>query len=267
MCGRTGRGETSNGPVLIFVLEIGAMKAVTTAALIYLAEKHLRRPVPGHLGKFIDGRDEERRQTAVDLLIDDQHRQAFRRVPATEGATAQEVAAVDKRTAASLGERFDLDIPASINGRAAPGIVGQLARRADTPDSTAPLVQAAILPARFFALFSRIGSGALPNPETQAERRLTPGALLVLSPENLTRANECRRTLELLECEQAQGIAHDHGNSLLARASCNRPLQAADSKRRGRQAKIGLWFPPAGWKPEQVGHRARLLAAVGMVQV
>src|SRR5207249_10684272 len=62
-------------------------------------------------------------------------------------------------------------------------------------------------------------------------------------------------------------IAHDQGNPLLARASCNRPLQAADSKLIGRQAKIGLSFPSAGWKPEQVGHRARLLAAVGMVQV
>src|SRR5207245_7298281 len=118
---------------------------------------------------------------------------------------------------------------------AGPGTVRQPARGADDPDSTATLVQAAILPARFFALFSRIGSGALPNPWTQAERRLTPCALLVLSPENLTGANECRRTLELLECEQAQGIAHDHGNPLLARASCNRPLQAADSKRIGRQ--------------------------------
>src|SRR5437879_6324608 len=143
MCGRTGRGETSNGPVLIFVLEIGAVKAVTTAALIYLAEQHLRGPVPGHLGKFIDGRNEERRQTTVDLLIDDQHRQALRRIPTTEGAAAQEVAAIDKRTTASLGERFDLDIPAGIDGRAAPGTVGQLARRADAPDSTAPLVQAA----------------------------------------------------------------------------------------------------------------------------
>src|SRR5947209_15584533 len=107
MCGRTGRGETSNGPVLIFVLEIGAVKAVTAAALIYLAEQHLRRPVPGHLGKFIDGRNEQRRQTAVDLLIDDQHRQSFRRVLATEGAAAQEVAAVDKRTAGSVADRFD----------------------------------------------------------------------------------------------------------------------------------------------------------------
>src|SRR5256885_5727655 len=45
---------------------------------------------------------------------------------------------LDKRTAASLGERFDLDIPASIDGRAAPGTVGQLAWRADAPYSTTP---------------------------------------------------------------------------------------------------------------------------------
>src|SRR6266700_3791897 len=267
MRGRTCRGETSNGPVLIFVLEIGAVKAVTAAALIYFAEQHLRRPVPGHLSKFIDGRDEQRGQTAVDLLIDDQHRQTFRRVPATEGAAAQEVTAVDKRTAASLGERFDLDIPASINGRAAPRTVGQLARRADAPDSTAPLVQAAILPARFFALFSRIGSGALPNPETQAEGSCAPRAQLVLPPQNLTGTDECRRTLELLECEQAQCVAHDHGDSLLARAASNCSLQAADCQGVGCQTKIGLCFSSASRKPEQVGHCAGLLAAVGMVQV
>src|SRR6266700_969463 len=193
VCDGTRRGETSHGPVQVLIIEIRAVEAVTATLLIYLAKEHLRRPVPGHLGKFVDGRDEQRRQAAIDLLVDDQHRQAFRRVPATEGEAAQEVAAVDKRTAASLGERFDLDIPASIDGRAAPGTVGQLARRADAPDSTAPLVQAAILPARFFALFSCIGSGALPNPKTQAERRFTPCALLVFSPENLTGANECRR--------------------------------------------------------------------------
>src|SRR5258708_6137593 len=116
VCDGTRRGETSHGPVQVLILEIGAVEAMTTALLIYLAKEHLRRPVPGHLGKFVDGRDKQRRQATVDLLVNDQHGQSLRRVLPAERAAAQEVTAVDERTATPLGERFDLNIPASIDG-------------------------------------------------------------------------------------------------------------------------------------------------------
>src|SRR5205823_12109074 len=99
---------------------------------------------------------------------------------------------------------------------------------------------------------SRIGGGTLPDPETQAEGSCTPCTLLILPPQNLTGTDECRRTLELLEREQAQRVAHDYRDSLLARAASNCSLQAANGQGVGRQSEIGLCFSSAGRKPEQV---------------
>src|SRR5258708_8267359 len=101
---------------------------MAAALLIYLAKKHLCRPVPGHLGKLIDGRNQQRRQAAVNLFIDNQHGQAFWSIFTTESAAAQWVATVDKRAAASFSKGFDDDISACFNGSAAPRTVGELAR-------------------------------------------------------------------------------------------------------------------------------------------
>src|SRR6266700_484172 len=105
VCEGTRRGETSHGPVQVLIIEIGTVEAVTATLLIYLAKEHLRRPVPGHLGKFVDGRDEQRGQATVDFLVDNQHGQSLRGVLPAERTAAQRVTAVDKRTAESLGER------------------------------------------------------------------------------------------------------------------------------------------------------------------
>src|SRR5713226_3065990 len=40
VCDGTRRGETSHGPVQVLIIEIGAVKAMTTALLIYLAKEH-----------------------------------------------------------------------------------------------------------------------------------------------------------------------------------------------------------------------------------
>jgi hypothetical protein len=81
-------GETSHGPVQVLIIEIGAVEAVTATLLIYLAKEHLRRTIPGHLGKFVAGRDEQRRQAKVDFLVNDQNRQALRRLLSAERAAA-----------------------------------------------------------------------------------------------------------------------------------------------------------------------------------
>src|SRR5947209_18931190 len=102
--------------MLVFILKIRAVKTMPCTFLIHLAKEHLRRPIPGHLGKFIDGGDEQRWQAAVDLLVHDQYRQTFGRVSAAEGAATEGIAAVDKGAPTPPGEGLDLDIPASIDG-------------------------------------------------------------------------------------------------------------------------------------------------------
>src|SRR5207302_10969344 len=101
--------EGSHGTVLVFILKIRAVKAMTRTFLVHPAKEHLRRPIPGHLGKFIDGGDEQRWQTTVNLLVHDQDRQAFGRVPAAESTATERIAAVNKGAATTLGEGLDLD--------------------------------------------------------------------------------------------------------------------------------------------------------------
>src|SRR5258708_27122824 len=151
--------------MLILILQVGRAEPMAAALLIYLSKQHLRRAVPGHLGKLIDGCDQQSRKTAVNFLVDDQHWQAFGSAFAAEGTLAQRITAVDKGTASALAQGFDLDVTTSIDRSATPWAVGQLARRADTPTRTAPLRQSAILPARLFALLGCIGCGALSHPQ------------------------------------------------------------------------------------------------------
>src|SRR5947209_12511873 len=101
--------------MLVFILKIRAVKTMPCTFLIHLAKEHLRRPVPGHLGKFIDGSDEQRWQAAVDLLVHDQYRQTFGRVFAAEGAATERIATVNKGAPTSLREGLDLDISAGID--------------------------------------------------------------------------------------------------------------------------------------------------------
>src|SRR6266567_4090737 len=114
--------------MLILILQVGRAEPMSTALFVHLAKEHLRRAVPGHLGKLIDGRDQQSRKTAVNFLVDDQHRQTFGSTFAAEGALAQRITAVDKGTASALAQGFDLDVATSIDRSATPRAVGQLAR-------------------------------------------------------------------------------------------------------------------------------------------
>ncbi len=73
--------------------------------------------------------------------------------------------------------------------------------------------------------------------------------------------------MKLLQGEQAQGVAHNHSHALLAGATCHGPLQAADRQGVGRQTQVGLRFPSAGGKPEQVSNGSGILAAIRVMQV
>ena len=42
----------------VLVLKVGRAKAMPGTLLIDLPEQHLGIPIPGHLGEFIDGRDQ-----------------------------------------------------------------------------------------------------------------------------------------------------------------------------------------------------------------
>ena len=59
----------------------------------------------------------------------------------------------------------------------------------------------AILLARLLALFGRVGCGTLTNPQTQAERCSTPGALCIVLADHFTGTDERRCPLKLLERE------------------------------------------------------------------
>src|SRR5581483_2452834 len=85
------------------VLERRRAEAVALAASVDDPEERLRRAVPGELRELVDGRDQERRQPAEDLLVDCEHRDPLpRRPPRRERARAQAVAAVGENARAAL---------------------------------------------------------------------------------------------------------------------------------------------------------------------
>ena len=259
-----GRGQFALLEVRLATGQFRGAEAVTVAIGFDLSEKHLDLAVPRHLGELVHGGDQQRRQAAVDLLIDHQHGNAFqRRLLGAERATAQHVAAERDRAATALGVGFHLDVLARVDLGPAPRAVGQLGRGA------APLaleLAAVLLLNGFRRLIGRVRRRLLPDPQADAERLLAP-LLLVAAPDDLAGADEGRRPLELLDRQQPQRVAHQHGHALLAGATGHASLQPPQGHRVGRQAKVRLRLAAARGKPEQVGHRLVFAGSVHVVEL
>src|SRR5207245_1059090 len=94
-----------------------------------------------------------------------------------------------------------------------------LARRTNAAYCAASLINTPFLFACLLALLGGVGRCALAHPQTQTERCRAPRFLLIFLPDNFAGTDECSGTLELLQGEQAQGIAHNHCYALLTRAT------------------------------------------------
>ena len=140
-----------------------------------------------------------------------------------------------------------------------PGLIfaphhGQLVSWAGEPLPCALELAAVLLLDRLGGLVGRVRRRLLADPEADAERLLAP-LLLVAAPDDLAGADQGGGPLELLDGQQPQGVPHQDGHALLARAAGHRALEPPQAHRVGRQAEVRLGLAAARGKPEQVGDR------------
>ena len=95
-----------------------------------------------------------------------------------------------------------------------------------------------------------IGGAALPHPEADAERLVAPNGR-VAAPDQFAGGDQGGGSLELLQGEQAQGVAHQHRHPFVAEMVLP-PLQPPDAHGEGGHAQVRLCFAAAGGEPEQI---------------
>ena len=168
-----------------------------------------------------------------------------------EGAAPVLVATIDKGAAPSALDSFDLDMLARIDLCTAPGAVGELMGRAATEkfllrnDFTASSASSVRLGVLFMPTQRPMRNGSLPRwPDPHGG--------------SLAGADERGGTLELLQRQQAQRVAHEHGDAGMARIAAHCPLQTADGHGVGGHAQIGFGLAAAGREPEQIGQLAAI---------
>ena len=215
-------------------LELGRAEAVARAVAVHLAEEHLRSsPFHGIWANLSTVAISSGGQPAVDLLVHHHDRQAFaRRLAPAERALAERVAAVDRACGpCPCGSGSTVEVAARVDRAAAPGAV----RRAGTASRRAPLAGSRIA-AR---LLDRLGGVARSGwawcagrPTGRCGRARRPsGVAAAESSRRITSQAQMQRRgpLELLERQQPQRVAHQHGH---ARARPTGPstvaLQAAE---------------------------------------
>src|SRR5665213_1355500 len=191
-------------------VQIARTEAVTRAPLVRAAEQQVERAVPGQLRELVDGRDDERREKPVYLLVNSDDWDAF----AARLLLGEWTIAVRVRAGGDCPPKAGVDpyVAPSIDGSPAPRAGGQfewirLAAR-----------KAVALPRRLdgFARVVRPVRGCRgTDPQAQAERRFAPTSVPdhALAAKVLARANECSRTLELLRRQQTQRVTHEHGDA------------------------------------------------------
>ena len=107
---------------------------------------------------------------------------------------------------------------------------------------------------RFREIFGPVRRAALADPETDAERPFTP-ELWVFATDNFTSGDQGGGALKLLQGQQAQRIAHEHGDARHAIKPAEIPLQAPHRHTVGGEPEIGFRLATAGREPEQIGIR------------
>src|SRR5437016_515928 len=111
------------------------------------------------------------------------------------------------------------------DGTTTPGTSRELIRCADAP---AQILVAPSLLDRFDSVVRAVRSGAASHPQTDAKRRLAPAFVAMfksLATNRLARANHGRRSLELLNREEPQCVAHQHRYAFIGFSPSNRSLQ------------------------------------------
>ena len=106
-----------------------------------------------------------------------------------------------------------------------------------------------------FGLLEALGADADPDPQPDAERLLTPGGRVLLA-DQLGRADQRGCALELLRGEQAQRVAHQHGDPVAAIehavVGVDLALQPADREGVRREAEVGLGLAATGREEQQL---------------
>ena len=254
---------TLEGPMRIRILDVGGSEAVPRALLLDLAEEHRRSPEPRQLGELIDGRDQQRRQPAVDLLVDHQDREPrgrvrFGGVPWIEVAARGRARHECPGSAVLVG--LDLDVATWLDVGAAPGAVLELVGTAVT---RRVLVVTRVAGHRLEDLVAVVGPirrGLCTHPETDPER-FVPGTPPIvaggvgLAADHLGGADQRGRPLELLQGEQSQGVPHEDGHARRPAASVPIALETPESDRVGGEPQVRLGLAATGREPEQVGDR------------
>jgi hypothetical protein len=91
-------------------------------------------------------------------------------------------------------------------------------------------------------------------------------ATFSLATEELAGADQRRRPLGLLERQEPQRVPHEHRHAILAGSPFDGPLQSANRQSERGEPEISLRLSTTGRKPEEVGNRIRVLAAVSVIE-
>ncbi len=222
------------------------------------AKEHLGLALPGHLGEFINGGDQQAGQAAVDFLIDHYNGQAFiRRLARRKFTLPERVRAVLECAPASTFVNFDCDVVGA-ERPAAPGAVGQLQWCAFAAQ-THPLPF--FLADGFSGIFRPVGRGAHAHPQPNSEGFRAPAGGF-LAADKLHGTNQGCGALKLLQGQQAQGVPHQHSHTGFTGVATHFSLQTAQGHGKGGHAKVSFGLAAAGGEPEQVGFGMRGIDAI-----
>lgn len=227
----------------------GIARAIEAVGIMAInqAEQRAGLAGPGERGELVHRGDEEAGEPAVDRLVhaDDRQRVVASEVAGVVGAGDAEILRVAiVRYEANRIRR---------EGGAAPGAFldrdrcGMRAGVAFEPVGAGVRGLVAAGP-RVAAAAHAVGRGGAANPEADLER---PGAELrsvALSLEFESADQGCG-TAQLVEREQAERVAHEHGKAAAERCAVHEP---AEHDRVGSEAEVGLRLAAAGGEEEKV---------------
>ena len=219
---------------------------------------------PGQGRELVDGGDQEAGQAPVDLFIDRQHRQGRLLIERT-GADMGEITLAEGVGLGGVGHR------AAVDHQPIGGPFGQKVEALGLQRTVAPgagfdrnrPVGALLLPAVEHVVGALgvgvvratelVGGGALAYPHADLKRPIPQLVGVVFSDAalafELQGADHRGGTAELIEGEQAQGVAHQHREAGTADAGV---AQAPQHQREGRKAQIGLGFAATGREEKQL---------------
>ena len=226
-------------PIAVLVVRIDQPMPCTF--LFRISEEVPHGTTPRHLRELVGRGDHHRRRTMVHLVVHDLHGDAAALL--CFGEITVRIAAIERRRMRLVvGDNITL----RINWRTAPWTGRELRGRRAADITPVPRIANSLL-----AVLERIGGRLVSDPKPQRERFNSP-CLRMFLPFDLHCAQKCRSTLELLHRQEAQGIAHDHGQPATGVQPAQVALQTTDRHRERRHAKIRLCLATACREPQQV---------------